>query len=104
MPDGERVGHRYRFGRGPAHLRVIDPSREELVAAQDPQGAGGQGQVGTVEFELPLGVFATGGVVAATPRQHPGDVLIPLDGGDEEAFEFHIGSILDFWPFVIVGS
>ena len=67
--------------------RIIDPAGEKLVAAEDPEGAGGESSVGGVEGELPFGVFGTGGVVAAGAREHPGEVLVGVDGGEVEAFE-----------------
>jgi hypothetical protein len=39
-----------------------------------------------IELKLPSGVLGAGGVVAAVGRQHPGDVLVAFDGGDEEFF------------------
>ena len=66
---------------------IVDPAGEELVAAEDAQGAGTEGSMGGVEGKLPFGIFRAGRVVAAGAREHAGDVLVGFDGGDEEAFE-----------------
>ncbi len=53
-------------------------------------------------FKTPLGILGTGRVVAAAPRQHLGEILIPCDGNGPEflAFEFFIFQRFSFFIYI----